>query len=333
MLGHPKLDSEEIEFLIQQNAVFNTEYKRISTGELYSYRKTGVPVRKINGVLLHGNLVSSINMESIMYKLELKGKFVAPCLRGYGFSSLNNPVKSFDDLADDVYAFMEEAFPEIDDYYVFGHDTGAIVGMKLAIKHPEKVRGLTLLSPIPPTGLKDDIPVNSIEDLKKFKQKSYLYGMIQNRDKAKYKTMLDYYHIEGEPERDVAQQLFTMKMQRHYWEMEFLQYTLNMSDEELKRIQCPVKLMYGLNDTRQTAEDGLFLKNKFGKQCDLAGIQDSGHFAHMDQPGNVSGGFFSFIKKTDNNKKWQVQLKAIQEENKVKEKAKADALALEEAQR
>lgn len=203
MLGHPKLSDEEIEFLIQQNAVYNTEYKKLSTGELYSFRKTGVPNRKINAILLHGNLVSSINMESIMYKLELKGKFIAPCLRGYGFSSLNNPVKSFDDLADDVYAFMEETFPEIEDYYVLGHDTGAIVGLKLALKHPEKVKGLTLLSPIPVTGLKDEIPVNSIEDLKKFKQKSFLYGMIQNRDKQKYKTMLDYYHIEGEEERDV----------------------------------------------------------------------------------------------------------------------------------
>jgi pimeloyl-ACP methyl ester carboxylesterase len=62
--------------------------------------------------------------------------------------------------------------------------------------------------------------------------------------------------------------------------------------------------MYGLNDTRQTAEDGLFLKQDIGKNCELSGIPDAGHFSHMDQPGKVSGGFFSFIKKTDNNKKW-----------------------------
>ncbi len=95
-----------------------------------------------------------------------------------------------------------------------------------------------------------------------------------------------------------------MKLQRHYWEMELLQYTLNMTDQ-LKSIQCPVKLMYGLNDTRQTPEDGLFLRKDFGKNCELTGIPDSGHFAHMDQPGKVSGGFFSFIKKSDNNRKWQ----------------------------
>ena len=71
-----------------------------------------------------------------MFKLESKFKLIAPCLRGYGFTTLNNPVKSFDDLAEDVYIFMKETFPELNDYYIFGHDTGAIVGMKLALKYP-----------------------------------------------------------------------------------------------------------------------------------------------------------------------------------------------------
>lgn len=102
-----------------------------------------------------------------MVKLENKFKLIAPCLRGYGFSSLNQSVKSFEDLANDVYAFMNEKFPEIEDYYVFGHDTGAIVGMKLALLHPEKVRGISILSPIPPGGIKEEnVVVNSIEDLK-----------------------------------------------------------------------------------------------------------------------------------------------------------------------
>ena len=41
--------------------------------------------------------------------------------------------------------------------------------MYLALLHPEKVKGLVLLSPSPPDGIKEDIPVNSIDDLKKFK--------------------------------------------------------------------------------------------------------------------------------------------------------------------
>ena len=73
------------------------------------------------------------------------------------------------DLAKDVYLFMEEQYPEIDEYYVFGHNTGANVAMYLALLHPEKVKGLVLLSPSPPDGIKEDIPVNSIDDLKKFK--------------------------------------------------------------------------------------------------------------------------------------------------------------------
>jgi len=74
---------------------------------------------------------------------------------------------------------MDETFPLIFNYFVFGHNIGANIGMYLAINHPEKVRGLCLLAPIPPSGLKEKhVTVNSVEDLKKFKQKTFLYNMI-----------------------------------------------------------------------------------------------------------------------------------------------------------
>ena len=40
---------------------------------------------------------------------------------------------NFDDFAKDVHAFMEETFPEIRDYYVFGHDTGVMLLTLLTI--------------------------------------------------------------------------------------------------------------------------------------------------------------------------------------------------------
>jgi len=82
---------------------------------------------------------------------------------------MKNKVKSFKDLAEDVYMLINERFPFAEDYFVFGHNIGANVGMHLAIAHPEKVKGLTLLSPIPPDGLKESIDVKTIDDLKKYK--------------------------------------------------------------------------------------------------------------------------------------------------------------------
>jgi len=68
---------------------------------------------------------------------------------------------------------MEKTFPDVKDYYIFGHDIGAIVGLRLAAKHPAKVRGVCMLSPTPFDGLRDNKnrPTETIEDLKKFPEK------------------------------------------------------------------------------------------------------------------------------------------------------------------
>ena len=108
-------------------------------------------------------------MEPIMHLLERKGQFIAPDLRGYGFSSYNKKLRSLKDLANDVHLFMKERYKNINSYYVFGHNTGCLVAMYLALLHPERVKGLVLLSPSPPDGIKEDFPVETIEDLKKFK--------------------------------------------------------------------------------------------------------------------------------------------------------------------
>jgi hypothetical protein len=39
----------------------------------------------------------------------------------------------------------------------------------MALLYPEKVKGLILSAPSPPDGIKEDVEVKTIEDLKKFK--------------------------------------------------------------------------------------------------------------------------------------------------------------------
>jgi pimeloyl-ACP methyl ester carboxylesterase len=67
-------------------------------------------------------------------------------MRGFGFSSYKTKLTSYSDLAEDMYLFMNEAFPHIKDYLVFGHNIGGNVAMELAVKHPEKVKGIVLLA-------------------------------------------------------------------------------------------------------------------------------------------------------------------------------------------
>lgn len=108
-------------------------------------------------------------MEPIMHTLENKGQIIAPCLRGFGFSSYNKKLKSLKDLAKDVNLFMNETYPQIKEYFIFGHNIGANIASYMALLYPEKVKGLILSAPSPPDGIKEDVEVKTIEDLKKFK--------------------------------------------------------------------------------------------------------------------------------------------------------------------
>ena len=118
----------------------------ISNAEEISYSKTSKTKNNINIVMLHGNFSSSRNMEPIMHELINKAFIIAPTMRGFGKSSYKRPIKSYKDLAEDIYMFMSETYPEIKNYYIFGHNIGGNVAVELAKLHPESVKGLVLLA-------------------------------------------------------------------------------------------------------------------------------------------------------------------------------------------
>ena len=47
-------------------------------------------------------------MESLIQVFEKYAYVIAPCLRGFGFSSYNNNVESLEDFAIDIKLLMEE---------------------------------------------------------------------------------------------------------------------------------------------------------------------------------------------------------------------------------
>ncbi len=111
---------------------------------------------------------------------------IAPCLRGFGFSSNENEITSLKEFAEDINAFMSIEFAQYKDYYVVGHGMGAMVAVHLSLIDPVKVRGLILLSPLRPDGYKSDIKINCKEDLFKYEQKNVLSTMINKKSRQLY---------------------------------------------------------------------------------------------------------------------------------------------------
>lgn len=54
-----------------------------------------------------------------------KMRCIAPCFRGYGYSSYNYPIKTFKDLANDMVLLIKEHL-KLENFYLLGHSYGTI---------------------------------------------------------------------------------------------------------------------------------------------------------------------------------------------------------------
>jgi pimeloyl-ACP methyl ester carboxylesterase len=91
-------------------------------------------------IVLHGAYMNIPTMGSIIPRLAKSHRVYALELQGHGRTTdINRPI-TYQNLADDVAAFMDSLrIPKAD---VLGYSMGAIAGLQLAIRHPAKVNKL-----------------------------------------------------------------------------------------------------------------------------------------------------------------------------------------------
>lgn len=95
-------------------------------------------------IVLHGAYMNIPTMGAIIPKLAETRKVYAIEFQGHGRTTdIDRPI-TYPALADDVAAFMDAVGLETAD--VFGYSMGAVAGLQLAIRHPEKVDQLIAAS-------------------------------------------------------------------------------------------------------------------------------------------------------------------------------------------
>ena len=95
-------------------------------------------------IVLHGSYMNIPSMGGIIPALAESSKVYALELQGHGRTTdIDRPI-TYQNLADDVAAFMDAV--GLDKANVFGYSMGAIAGLQLAIRHPEKVERLVFVS-------------------------------------------------------------------------------------------------------------------------------------------------------------------------------------------
>lgn len=65
-----------------------------------------------------------------------------------GLGDTSGPAGGFDDQVADAVALLDRL--EVDSAHLVGHSEGAMIAMDIASAHPERVRSLVLLEPLPP---------------------------------------------------------------------------------------------------------------------------------------------------------------------------------------
>jgi len=95
-------------------------------------------------IVLHGAYMNIPSMGEIIPKFAETHRVYALELQGHGRTTdIDRPI-TYPNLADDVAAFMDSVGIEKAD--IFGYSMGAIAGLQLAIRHPDKVTKLAAAS-------------------------------------------------------------------------------------------------------------------------------------------------------------------------------------------
>lgn len=120
-------------------------YKTVAVDGLDIFYREAGPTDAPIVLLLHGFPSSSHMFRNLIPDLAAQYRVIAPDYPGFGYSSAP-PVDQFDysfaRLADVVEGFTEKL--GLTSYVLYLQDYGGPVGIRLAIKHPERVRGIVV---------------------------------------------------------------------------------------------------------------------------------------------------------------------------------------------
>lgn len=216
----------------------------------YEVYGKGYPV-----ILLHGGLSNGEHWVNVVPTLDEKYQVVVMDSRGHGRSSFDDRPISYDLMASDVLSLMDHLGIEKAD--IVGWSDGGIIGLDLAIHHPERLNKVVAYGAnFDPTGVRLDLPDNAY------------FNAFEARNAEEYQRLSPH------PER--WDQFFANIL--HMWASE-----PNYTEDQLRSIRTPMLILDGAKeeaiDLNQTKLMALLIPG-----AKLVIMPDTGHFALFEQP-------------------------------------------------
>ena len=278
------------------------QYIELPNGETMAYRKVGHGGQSL--VLIHGNIHSSINYDTMMESLEEQYTIYAVDLRGFGESTYNQPIDNLYDYAVDVKYFVEGL--NIKNFVVAGWSTGGGVALELAAMMPNDVKKVILIGSVGLKGYpmfrkdangqpiltellstKEDIandPVQVKPTLLAFETK--------NKDFFKLVMNMSLYNLKPIEEARLNRYIDSTLKQRNLVDINYALVHFNITNEHngvcpgnnrIELIKAPILIIHGRKDLAVPVAFAAAMKEAFGEQATLRIFEDSGHSPVTDQ--------------------------------------------------
>jgi pimeloyl-ACP methyl ester carboxylesterase len=225
-------------------------------------------------LLLHGGLITKETLSNQADELSKKHFVVLPERRGHGRTDDLDEDFTYENMANDTIALMKKL--EISKAVLCGHSDGANTAMLIAIKHPELVRSLVLIS--------GNFNYNFMSE----EERNALRAMTPDDFRNLFPKWTEVYMrvVPNSKERFPKLCEKVKKLWTSNW---------SITTEELARISCPVLVMSGDRDLvplSHTLE--LFQSIKKSELCVVPGTT---HDLIEEKPTLVNAAILDFLNQ------------------------------------
>ena len=218
-------------------------------------------------VFLHGGLSNSDYFGLQVPEVARRHRVICVDSRGHGRSTRNTQPFGYDLMTDDVVALLDHL--QIPRAAIVGWSDGAIIGLDMAMRHPDRVSRLFAFGANTQTsGLKPDIDKNPT------------FAQFIARAKTEYERLSP---TPGEYDQ-FLQQIEKM------WETQ-----PNWSDEQLRAIRAPVLIADGQHDEGIKREHTEYMAATI-PGAGLLILPNASHFAFLQDPALFNAALLDFLE-------------------------------------
>ncbi|MPY17608.1 intracellular short-chain-length polyhydroxyalkanoate depolymerase [Paenibacillus glucanolyticus] len=280
----------------------------LHNGEKLTYRERAGTEPPL--LLIHGNMASSELWEPLLEHEGITQRIIAADMRGYGESSYYHPVGDMKDFSADLYDFTEQL--GLNDVMIMGWSNGGGIAMQFAADYPNRVRKLILLASISTRGYAavnaDGDRLQTKEQIAKDPGLAMTFQANQEQNQDYFEQALNYLLFNNhQPDAAIRTNYIKACMkQQNMIDVADAANRFNISSSsngltngtgELNRIQCPVLVIWGVQDLITTQQmTGEILEDfaSHGKSVQYITL-DAGHFPLIDDLYGLVASVNSFI--------------------------------------